>query len=203
MELQLFPSMALRALEAIGTTFVVLSDEVVRPPVGTWFWFIVVLVRRSSEVLPVVGIDAEGFFMRSEVEGTPDGLVVEHEKVGIVDEVVNQLNLHFVFVVGEGAEVAVLALLGLVKVGGAELHLVLIRPVQLLHPVVRIRAVFAFHAVCLEVMETYLHFSTEILRVEVAGSFPVELVVVKRALLVVMLLLTGRLHRPSLHISLS
>lgn len=61
MELKLFPPVTHRAVEALRTASVVVFDELAGIPGRTWLCNILVDVGPSSKVLPVVGVDTEGF----------------------------------------------------------------------------------------------------------------------------------------------
>ena len=132
--------MALFTVEAVVAALIVLADKVVRTPVGARLGHVVVLVRRPSEVLPGVSIDAKRLNVRGEVEGAVHSLVVKHEEVGVVHIVVNEINLHFVFIMGKRTEGTVFTFRALVEVGCTELLLVLVISVKLLDPVMRKRA---------------------------------------------------------------
>ena len=106
--------MALCALEFVWTSVAVLSYEVARLPFRTRLRVVFVDIRSTPEVLPVVRVDAQSFIVRSEVEGTPHGLVMEHVEVGIKDEIVDEFSFYFILGMSKTAELAVFAFVYLI-----------------------------------------------------------------------------------------
>lgn len=130
--------MAFPAIEAIIAALIVVTDKIFRLPVGTRFRVVAIHIRPPPEVLPVVGIHTECLVVTGEVERTPYSLVVKDVEVGIVNVVVNEVGVYFVFCMSKRAKIAIIAFNALVEKACAELGLVLIFTVQLLYSVMGI-----------------------------------------------------------------
>jgi hypothetical protein len=127
-----------------------------------------------------VGVDALGLIVLGEVEGAELGLVVEHVEVIVLDVVVDERGEYFLLVVGVGAVVPVEAVSSTVRVVRAELLLVLLVVVVLLHEGVGEEAGIAVGAL-LVLLDEAAHLGV----VEVAVSLSILGVVVVHAVLVV------------------
>ena len=64
-------------------------------------------VGLSTVILPVVGVDTEGFVMFREVERAEFGLVVEHVEVGIIWVVVDKFNCDIFLRVSKRAVISI------------------------------------------------------------------------------------------------
>lgn len=139
-------------------------------------------MRFSPIVLPVVSIYAECFIMLGEIERTPDSFEMEHVEIVIVLEIVDEIDGYVMLIVSKGTESPILTELKTVRVVAAEFRLVFLWLVELLDAVVRfetkipIRAIFRVFGILAEVSG-----------VEIAWTFAVFQVVVKRTLLMVVL----------------
>lgn len=178
--LQLLPAVAVLAGKLVLAPVAVVDDVVVGLPVRAGNRVIEIDVRLSPVVLPVMRVDAEGLIVLRQIEGAPNGFEVEHVEVIVVLEVVDQLDDDIVFAVREAAVSAIVAVLDVVRVVGAELSLVLIRLVELLHSVMRFLALIAVRAGHL-----LLDVLAEIRGVKGPGSLPVLVRVIVGAVLVV------------------
>lgn len=93
-------------------------------------------------VLPVVRIHADVTFVVVLSVRTPDGLKMEKIEVHVWLKLLYKLNGELFFTVSERTEFSVVTLMLSVEIGGAELGLVLVRVIELLHAIVS--AVTAF-----------------------------------------------------------
>lgn len=101
MVLLLFPAVALRTVAHLLASLVILCDENVRPPAAASDVAVVLEeLRVPAKVLVVVGVGALGFVVLL-VEGTPLGLVVKHEEIGVSFHVMDQSHLQLLVAVGE------------------------------------------------------------------------------------------------------
>lgn len=148
MILKFFPSMTVEAFLLIRAAYLIVRDERVRVPPLTRDGFVRrgagrTAVRFASVVLPVMRVHTHAFIVVDIVEGTPHCLVVEDIEIDVLIVVVNELRLDVRFGVREGTEDAVLAHIAVFRVVRAELRLVFISAVQLLHFVVGLPTVVA------------------------------------------------------------
>lgn len=133
MVLQLLPAVTHIAVEAILTSKVIIINVVFEFPVKAGDGFVGVVGRVAAIVLQVMGVHAQSLVMLGEVEGAELGLVVEHVEVFVELVVVNEFGPDLVLAVREGAEVSVLTLLHVVRKVRAELLLIGLMLVELLH----------------------------------------------------------------------
>jgi len=87
-------------------------------------------MRRSSEVLPVVRVDAEISLVLSVTVGTPDCLVVEHVKILVHCHFIQLADRQLMLRVGESTNVAILAQVQSVRIEGTKLSFVFFRMVK-------------------------------------------------------------------------
>lgn len=139
--LLLLPAVRLVAGGLLLTALLGILNELPGPPVGALLFLVQVDLGFPSVVLPVVGEHAFVSLMFVLVVGAPDGLEVEHVEVVVSLELVDQLDGDLLLRVGETAELPVLALVFGIEKRLAELSLVLVRVVELLHLVVALLAV--------------------------------------------------------------
>ena len=97
-------------------------------------------VRFPPEVLPVVRIHTRVPRMRGVRVGAPHRLEMEHVKVRVLLELVQQVHCHFFFRVRKCTHVAVVTRLHLAWVRLTEFHLILFRVIEFLYAIVRARA---------------------------------------------------------------
>lgn len=107
MEVKFFPSVTLIAGYSIRTCFIIICDEICCLPIRARNRLIGELTRFSTEILPVVSINAAAFVVLVLVERTHDGLVVEKEEIFIEIVVVDQWNVDFPFIVTERTKLAI------------------------------------------------------------------------------------------------
>jgi hypothetical protein len=133
--------------------------EVFGFPLRALFLFIFKNVRLSSEILPVMSIDAESlyirelmcyFIMRSQIKRTPNSFIIEHKEILIVLQVMNQFNHDVFFRMSERAVRSILTLLNIIGIICAELGFIgfaLIRiNLELRYPVELFNSIVGFHA---------------------------------------------------------
>lgn len=183
--------MTLLTVEHIWASHVVLSYEIVTVPIGTRFRVILVTIRPSSKVLPVVSIDAESLVVRGQIKRAPHGFVMEHVEIGIEHIVVDQFGLDLIFIVSKRAILCVLALRNLLRIFGAEFLLVLILPVELFDIIVRtIASISVGTKTSLSQLEAYLMLIfAHIECVVLTDALAIHLRVIVWTLFVIMLLL--------------
>ena len=109
MEVIFFPPMAFVAVEPVDASVFVVRNKIARLPILARHWFIPDFLRFPSEVLPIMGIDAETLVMLSEVKRTPNSLILEHEEVIIIDQVMDELDQNVILIVSKGTEDSVFA----------------------------------------------------------------------------------------------
>eukprot|EP00178_Gracilaria_changii_P014269 TRINITY_DN40345_c0_g1_i1.p1 TRINITY_DN40345_c0_g1~~TRINITY_DN40345_c0_g1_i1.p1 ORF type:complete len:151 (+),score=3.28 TRINITY_DN40345_c0_g1_i1:69-455(+) len=122
-------------VEANFTTTAVVRyrDVVFGFPVEAGDGLVAIVIRLSSIVLPVVGVDALRRFVFSEVEGTELGFIVEHVEIFVFFVVVNQVGKNFLFIMGKRTKITIGALIDSVWVMEAKVFFVLVLMVMLLH----------------------------------------------------------------------
>ncbi len=130
-----------------------------------------------------MGIDAQGFIVFSEIEGTELSFVMEHVEVLIKLIVMDEFCAYFCLIVGEGAEILVLALVDVIGIVWAKFLLVGLVLVELLDPRVRVSALITTWTLL-----TLADIRAQVVRVEIAIPLPVLAVMVVNTVLVLMLL---------------
>ncbi len=134
MEFSLLPSMRFGTLLHLAAPFVIAGDKSATLPRKTKILLILKEIRLPSEILPIVGIRALRLIMIL-VHGTPLCLEEEQEEVHVLGQVLDQSHLEIVVAMGEGAVVAIVALVGVVAEVEAELSFVLLLVIEPLGPV--------------------------------------------------------------------
>lgn len=97
----LLPPVRVRTSIFVFASIRVDRDEVFALPLGTLLLLVVVQVRLSSEVLPVVGIHTGISLVFGLIVGTPDGLEVEHVEVDISIHLVDHVHRELVLVMSK------------------------------------------------------------------------------------------------------
>lgn len=103
MILKFFPSVTFVAVVLVFAAIFILGDKIVGFPVLACYLIVLILVRLSPVILPVVGVDALAAIMGKIVERAPDCFVVEDEEIVIEFVVVNQLDGDVIFWMRERA----------------------------------------------------------------------------------------------------
>ena len=145
-ELQFFPAMTLHALDSIVASNRIFAYEVSSLPIRTWLGVVFKNIRFSSEVLPVMCINAERLVVLGQIERAPHGLVVKDEKVDIENIVVDKFCFYLILCVSKRAEFTVLAFIKLIRVLRTEFLFVLIFPIKLLDSAVGFLTLISFRA---------------------------------------------------------
>lgn len=92
-----------------------------------------VKVGLASIVLPVMGVNAFGWVVFSEVEGTEHSFVVKHVEIIVLCVVVDKCGQDLFFAMGVGAEVLVGTFVDVVGVVVAEIFFIFLEAVVLLY----------------------------------------------------------------------
>jgi len=178
--------MALITIVFVGATILIVHNKVGGFPILARGWVIVVMMRFSSVILPVVSINAKGFVVLSKVEGAPDSFIVEHIEIIIVVIIMNEINDNVDFRMSERAEWTIFALFEIVRVEGAEFSFIFFRAVQLFDSAVGLHAFVTMWANLIS-----FNILTEVSRVEIAWPLSIFGIVIERALSVAVLGLDG------------
>ena len=149
MILTLLPAMALVAIHLVGAAVWVITDEISGLPVRARDRLVRVSVGLSAVILPVVGVDTEGFVMFREVEWAEFGLVVEHVEVGIIWVVVDKFNCDIFLRVSKATVISIFTPLQIIWIRWTKFRLILILLVQLLHSVMSHLAVVTIRTLAL------------------------------------------------------
>lgn len=102
-----------------------------------------VLLRRSSVILPIVGVDADVSLVLFITVGAPNCLEKKHIEVRVFLHLFKLGDLKFGLTVSESTNLTVLTLVEFIRESGAKLSLVLLRVVEFLHPIVTANAVIS------------------------------------------------------------
>jgi hypothetical protein len=97
----LLPPMTVSTFILIGTTVFITTNEGSRTPVGTLLLSILVNLRFSPEILPIMGKHTNIPLMLSLVIGAPHSFKMEHIEVDIILQLINQLYRYFSFRMSE------------------------------------------------------------------------------------------------------
>ena len=100
---------------------------------GCYDRLIMIGIRRSSIVLPVVGIDTFGGFMFGEVEWTELGFIVKHVEIFIFCVVMDEIDQDLFLVMGIGAERTIGALFYGVRIVKTKIFLVFLFMIMFLN----------------------------------------------------------------------
>ena len=92
MEFIFLPSMTFYASKMVLTSLIIIDHNLIVIPVWAGKWLIVIQMRFSSEILPIVGIDTETFVVLGQVKRTPYCFVMEEEEIFIVIVIVDQVD---------------------------------------------------------------------------------------------------------------
>ena len=118
--------MAFIACTAHRTAVGVVNDIVVKLPIGATDWSVVEKVGFSSEILPIMRVDALRLVVRQRAKRTHHGLELEHEEIVVLLQTMQQLYQDLLLMMREGAELTVLAVIGIVRVLRAKLRLIFV-----------------------------------------------------------------------------
>ena len=107
----LFPAMAHVTTSTWATSTKIVIDHLFSLPVDTRNRLIIIDGWISSIVLPVMGVNTFILFVLGKIKNAELGLVVEHVKILILNIVMNEFGLNFLFAVSIGAKVLIRALI--------------------------------------------------------------------------------------------
>ena len=97
-------------------------------------------MRLAAEVLPIVGVDTNVALVVFVGKGTPNGLKMEHVKVGVTLHALENVDTELALLVRKGTHVSVVAAVDLVRVALAELALVFFGVVKFFDSILRMYA---------------------------------------------------------------
>ena len=97
MVLLFFPAMGILAPIFLLAPISICLDEVLGFPLLALVFLILIDMRLSPEVLPIVGIDALVSRVRGIRVGAPNSFEMKHVKICIFLEFTKQVNRHFIF----------------------------------------------------------------------------------------------------------
>ena len=103
------PAVTLRASQTFGACILVNADRFGRVPLLALLRLVLNLLRFAAKVLPVMRVDTRLSIVGGVYEGTPHGFVVKEVEICVVGELVNQVDAHLCFVVGERAVLSIVA----------------------------------------------------------------------------------------------
>lgn len=146
MVLTFFPSVRKLTQKALLTPVFVIIDALSRIPLGTLLRLVGILMRFSSKVLPVVGIDAQLALMVFLFVGTPGRFEVEHVEVAVLIVQIDQIDRKFLICVRKSTKLPIIALLILAQEGLTKFGLVLFGVVKFFYCVVRVGTSIANNA---------------------------------------------------------
>ncbi len=109
-------------------------------PIWALVFFIVINMRFSSEILPVVGIYTSVSRMRSITVRTPYCLKMEHVEILIFLKLIKKIYSNFGFRVRKSTHVPIVATFNLSRVSLTKLNFIFFRMIELLYSIVRSRA---------------------------------------------------------------
>ena len=179
---KLFPSVTFAAFKFIGTSILIIQDEIRWAPWITRSWFVLKHTWLPPVVLPVMRIDTQSFVVLCEIKRTPHSLEVEHVEIIIVFEIMNQFYDNIVFGMREGAELAVVASTNVIGVVRTKFSFIFLRLIQLFDSVMRHETIVS-SSTCF----SFFDLGAEIAGIEMSRSFSVFGVVVELAVLVIVL----------------
>lgn len=116
MILLLLPSMRVLASILMFASISIGLNEVLCFPLGTLFLFIVKDMRFTSEILPIMSINARIPGMISITVWTPDCFEMKHVEISVLLELIQQVNSDFIFRVSESTHVSIVARLYLIGI---------------------------------------------------------------------------------------
>ena len=130
----------------ILTAISIILNSFLWSPVPTLFFSIVIELRLSPKILPVVGIDTFVTLVIFLIIRTPDSLKMKHIEIRIFWKLVDELYRNFRLWMCERAIVTILTLTSFLNEWFTELCLILVRVIEFLNPIVSLFAFIAFWA---------------------------------------------------------
>lgn len=182
MVIQFLPTMTFIAINLFWAAFTVIIEKDISFPMLTYLRSIIVDVWHPSEILPIVGVWTLFLVVFDLVIWTGDSFEIKNVEVSVTYHVVEEVDLNFLLIVGEGAEITVTTFREVRGVVLAKFGLVILLLVELLHFVMGHQTF-----VTIGTLVVLFDIGTDLIRVEVTRALPILLVMVERTLLVVVL----------------
>ena len=136
MKLKLFPSVAHPAAILKRTTVFIVFGILFAEPDRTLLRQVFVNIWFSSEILPIVSVNALVSGVGLVTKRTPNSFVVEHKKVHVFFHLLKQVYCEFIFMVRERAHISILTAVDSVRVSLTEFGFVLFWVIKVLDSVV-------------------------------------------------------------------
>ena len=130
----------------ILTAISIILNSFLWSPVPTLFFSIVIELRLSPKILPVVGIDTLVTLVIFLIIRAPYSLKMKHIEIRIFWKLVDELYRNFRLWMCERAIVTILTLTSFLNEWFTELCLILVRVIEFLNPIVSLFAFIAFWA---------------------------------------------------------
>lgn len=140
------PTMALHASILILAPIFVTRYELSWSPVRTLFFWILIQLRLSSEILPIVSIHTDISQMFAFIVGTPNWFEMKHIEVDVFLKLVYQFNWYFSLRMGKWTILTILTFIRTINIGGAKLGLVFVRVIEFFNSVMSFLALLSFMA---------------------------------------------------------
>ena len=140
-------------------------------------------MRFSSVVLPIMGINASGFVMFSEVKRAPLSFKVEYIEIIIPIKIMNQLNRNILFTMSKRAKISILTFIQIIWIKRTEFCLVLIWFIQLLYSIMCFLTVVTIRTYLIAFFCIFTKFNWP----EISWSFPIFFIMIIRAVFMIVL----------------
>lgn len=130
-----FPAMTMITMILIRTALSIVIDVGSRSPIITLLFWIVIQLRFSAEILPIMRVYTLVSQMICFIIRAPYSFEVEHIEIWILLEFINQLNRDLGFIVSKWAVLSILAFPSTIDIWRAKLSFVLIRVIKLFYSI--------------------------------------------------------------------
>lgn len=120
--------------------------------------------------------------MLSKIERAPDSFEVEHIKVIIIFQIVNQFDYNVVLWVCKWTKYSIFTWINVIRVESAKFSFIFFRLVELLHTIMRKLAIIAIRAYII-----FLYVLTQITTIKMSRSLSILIIMIKWTVLMVML----------------
>lgn len=141
-----FPAMGQIAMVFIGATISVVIDKRPRTPIAALFFRIIIKLRFSSEILPIMWENALISLMICLIVRTPNSFKMKHIKVRILFKSINEFYWNLSCWVGKWAVLSIFAFSSPINIRRAKFGFVFIRMIEFFDPIMRFRASFSIRA---------------------------------------------------------
>lgn len=129
------PSMTLKASVFILAAIFVAADKLSRSPIRTLLFRVLIKLRLSPKVLPVVCIHTNISLMLTFIVRAPYWLEMEHIEVYVFGKLINEFHWNFCFWMSEWAIFSILAFIITINIGWAKFSFVFVWMVELFYSV--------------------------------------------------------------------